>query len=84
MPTVIRGHEPGLYIGERGDIVCAEHAPYRGTDTWRWGHYIRITEGFERLWASEAKRDGLPAKYHTTRCETCGINRTQAEAQEVA
>ncbi len=25
-----------LYWSERGRIACAEHAPVRGSDTWRW------------------------------------------------
>lgn len=56
MPTVIRGHEPGLYISEDGRIECAEHAPYNGSDTWRFGHYVRVTEGFVRLWVEEMGR----------------------------
>lgn len=73
--TLIRGHEPGLYIGERGDIVCAEHAP--GGDTWRWGHYIRVTDTVERLWAEEERISALGAI--PLKCETCGMTREEAE-----
>jgi hypothetical protein len=70
MPTMI---EPGLYIGERGDIVCDEHAPGYGTDTWNWGHYIKVNEEFERQW-NEAR------PVLRLDCETCGKTRKEAEA----
>lgn len=74
MSTLIRGHERGLYISERGEVVCAEDAP--DGDTWRWGHYIRVTEGFERLWHSENARVGSSTPL---RCEVCDCGREEAE-----
>ena len=76
MPTLIRGHRPGLYVGERGDVVCAEHAP--GGDTWDWGHYLRVTVTFERLWLEGERKAGVMEV--PPRCETCGKNREEAEA----
>ena len=78
------GHAPGLYVSEDGRVECAEHAPYAGTDTWRFGHYIQITEGFEQVWL----RDRIPAMQGWSdedvrpRCETC--NKTREEAESVA
>jgi hypothetical protein len=52
-----------LFWSEQGEIACGEHTPYRGSDTWVWGRWRKITateaEGFER----EA---GRPLA-----CETC-------------
>jgi hypothetical protein len=67
------GHAPGLWVSERGEVVCSEHAPYNGSDTWRWDHFIQITEVVERIWME----DGAARP----RCENCGKTREEAERE---
>ncbi|MDP1859235.1 MAG: hypothetical protein Q8K82_11210 [Gemmatimonadaceae bacterium] len=63
-----------LYMSEAGQIECLEHAPFPGTDTWRWDAWRAITpveaRRFERevgrppaceACAAIARRRGLPA-----------------------
>ncbi len=53
----------GLFWGENGEISCADHAPYKGSDTWRWMRW-------EALAIEDAK--AFARRGHTARCETCG------------
>jgi hypothetical protein len=32
-----------LYSSEDGRVECPDHAPYRGSDTWHFGRYRRMT-----------------------------------------
>ncbi len=50
----------GLYWSERGEIACALHTPYEGTDTWNWERWAPLPV------AAIAVAD------HPLRCETCG------------
>lgn len=75
--TLIMGHAPGLYVSEDGRVECAEHAPYAGTDTWRFGHYIRIDAEAERIWLDEERLAGVLEI--PPRCEACGKTRKEAE-----
>lgn len=69
------GHAPGLWVSEQGEIVCSEHAPYKGSDTWRFGHFIRVTEEVERIWMQQGGRSYGP------RCENCHKTREEAERE---
>ena len=52
-----------LYLSESGRIECLEHAPYPGTDTWRWDDWRALTP----VEACAFERDlGRPPA-----CETC-------------
>lgn len=57
--------KPALYWSERGQIGCAVpgHAPYRGTDTWLWECWKKITS---RETAAFERDLGKPIA-----CETC-------------
>ena len=39
VPDVLR-----LFWSERGAITCGKHAPYRGSDTWRWERWAPVPE----------------------------------------
>jgi hypothetical protein len=57
--------KPDLFWNERGRIGCAipAHAPYRGSDTWMWERWKRVTPRD----ASQFERQvGRPIA-----CETC-------------
>ena len=62
-----------LYASQRGDIRCADHAPYPGTDTWHYDAWAPLTAA-ER---AAIERDiGRPVG-----CECCwSIARRRAEA----
>ena len=53
----------GLYCSERGEISCARHTPYEGSDTWNWERWIP-------MYAHDAQ--GHRDLGHTACCETCG------------
>ena len=59
--------KPDLYWNERGQTGCSQpgHAPYRGTDTWVWERWRRITlreaVAFERELG------------HAVTCEVCAV-----------
>jgi hypothetical protein len=55
---------PGLYWNERGMINCAEHAPYKGNDTWVFEHWKKIDQAS----AKEAAEKGMELA-----CETCRV-----------
>jgi hypothetical protein len=67
------GHKPGLFVSEDGRVECAEHAPFKGSDTWRFGHYVRANEAFEMYW-----NESMPD--FALKCENCGKSRKDAEA----
>ncbi len=50
----------GLYWSERGEIACALHTPFEGTDTWIWERWAPLPV------AAIAEAD------YPLRCETCG------------
>jgi hypothetical protein len=63
--------KPDLLWNERGQIGCTipTHAPYRGSDTWVWERWKKIT----RRQAEEFERE----VGHPPACETCqAIERT--------
>lgn len=53
----------GLFWGQNGEIACANHAPYKGSDTWLWMRWEPLTIG-----SAEALAKCGPV----ARCETCG------------
>ena len=53
----------GLFWGQNGEISCADHAPYKGSDTWRWMRW-------EPLSVADAK--ALAQLAQEAHCETCG------------
>ncbi len=57
------GDQTMLFWSERGEVCCATHAPYPGTDTWRWERWRLLTEEESREWS---RQTGRPPK-----CETC-------------
>ena len=56
---------PDLYWNERGQIGCElpGHAPYRGSDTYVWERWKRITPAQAEAFERELGR--------APRCETC-------------
>ena len=68
--TESKGLVPGvLYWSEQGEISCAKHAPYRGSDTWRWERW-RPMGAADRL-ETVAHRKSLGITPTNARCETC-------------
>ncbi len=65
--TALRARRAGdratLFWSEHGEICCATHAPYPGTDTWNWERWSRMTEAEEREWTSMLGS--------APRCEVC-------------
>jgi hypothetical protein len=57
----------GLFWSERGAVACAAHAPYRGSDTWRWERWRRITP---KVLAEIVRQGGIAGR--SPRCEVCG------------
>jgi len=53
-----------LFWSERGEISCKDHAPYKGSDTWQWERWQKMTDT-ERI--EFAKHTNKSAE-----CETCG------------
>lgn len=53
-----------VYFSERGEIACGEHAPYPGTDTFRWERWRIVTPAIAAEWARQG--GGV------MKCETCG------------
>ena len=52
-----------LFWNNRGAVCCARHAPYPGTDTWRWQRWMVMPDEAKAVWQAEV---GAPAK-----CECC-------------
>ena len=52
-----------LLWSETGESSCAEHAPYRGSDSWAWGRWRTIKA---REAVAFTREVGRPP-----RCETC-------------
>lgn len=59
-----------IYFSERGEIACGEHAPYPGSDTFRFDGWRVVTPAIAKAWADEANRTGLVSP--EMKCETCG------------
>ena len=53
----------GLFWGQNGEIACANHAPYRGSDTWLWMRWEALPNGAVEAFAQRG---------HGACCETCG------------
>jgi hypothetical protein len=62
-----------LYWSERGAISCAEHAPYRGSDTWNWERWTTLKRADAAAFERELGR--APA------CETCVAIERRREVQ---
>lgn len=58
-----------VYFSERGAIACGIHAPYPGSDTFRWERWRRVTPAIAQEWARQAAEMGLAPEM---KCETCG------------
>jgi len=52
-----------LFWSERGEVTCAMHAPYPGSDTWRWERWSPMTEVERREWSRQLG--------HPPKCEVC-------------
>ena len=44
------GDRTTLFWSERGEVCCATHAPYPGSDTWRWERWRLLTAAETREW----------------------------------
>ena len=55
---------PALFWDEQGRVSCAEHAPYRGTDTWHFDGWRRMRPSNIAAFAAES---GMAVE-----CEVCG------------
>ena len=53
-----------LFWSERGEVTCATHAPYPGSDTWNWERWSPMTEEERREWTRLLGR--------APECEVCG------------
>ena len=67
MKAALKARETGdrstLFWSERGEVACAAHAPYPGTDTWKWERWRQLTEEEAREWTRQLG--------HAPKCETC-------------
>ncbi len=67
--TALKARQTGdhttLFWSERGEVCCATHAPYPGSDTWIWQRWTAMTEMDRRGWTQVLNR--APA------CEVCHI-----------
>ena len=57
------GDRETLFWSERGEVGCALHAPYPGSDTWNWERWSPMTEAETREWTRLLGR--------APRCEVC-------------
>ena len=57
------GDRATLFWSERGEVACATHAPYPGSDTWNWERWSPMTEEERREWARLLG--------HPPQCEVC-------------
>ena len=71
---------PLVLWDKRGRVACEEHAPFRGSDTWRWDGWCRMPAKDVADWRVFLQSRGVPEEP----CETCraAIERaTKAEVQ---
>jgi hypothetical protein len=65
--TALKARQQGdrsiLFWSERGQVCCAIHAPYPGTDSWKWERWRPMREEEMREWT---RQTGNPPK-----CEVC-------------
>ncbi len=65
--TALKARQTGdrttLFWSERGEVCCATHAPYPGSDTWIWQRWSPMTESDKKAWTQVLNR--APA------CEVC-------------
>ena len=52
-----------LYWSEQGQIGCAEHTPWPGSDTWRWDGWVKVPQAALDEW--------LEQEDEPMRCEVC-------------
>ena len=57
------GDRTTLFWSERGEVCCATHAPYPGSDTWNWERWSPMTE--------EERREWTRLLGHPPKCEVC-------------
>lgn len=57
------GNTSILFWSERGAVCCAIHAPYPGTDTWKWERWSPMTE--------KERREFTRLLGHPPKCEVC-------------
>ena len=57
------GDRTTLFWSERGEVCCATHAPYPGSDTWNWERWTPMTEEERREWTRLLR--------HSPKCEVC-------------
>ena len=57
------GDRATLFWSERGEVTCATHAPFPGSDTWNWERWSPMTEAETREWTRLLGRG--------PRCEVC-------------
>ena len=57
------GDRETLFWSERGEVACAQHSPFPGSDTWIWERWSPMTEEERQEWT---RLLGRPP-----RCEIC-------------
>ena len=57
------GDSSMLFWSERGEICCVIHAPYPGSDTWRWERWRPMMEEETREWTRQLG--------NAPKCEVC-------------
>ena len=58
------GKMMSIYLANTGEMACEKHTPYRGSDTWLWDGWARVTRAEVR----EAKRISFALKCEHPRC----------------
>lgn len=61
-------NEKRIFWSEQGECACEEHAPYRGSDTWRSERWNEITP--DALVEIRREEGGTVPEW--MKCETCG------------
>jgi hypothetical protein len=52
-----------MFWSEKGEVACAMHAPYPGTDTWNWERWSPMTTDEQKAFTREVGR--------APHCEVC-------------
>lgn len=53
-----------VFWNERGQVNCADHAPYKGSDTWNWERWQTLSATEQQAFRAETGITG-------PLCETC-------------
>lgn len=52
-----------LFWSEKGEVCCALHSPFPGSDSWIWERWLPMTE--------EERREWTRLLGHPPKCEVC-------------